>query len=813
MRMKNIFKLICIAAVALASFQACQTSADLDTDQFSSELAFGSFAPNPIYRGGELTIIGSFLEEVAEVRIPGIDPITDITVVEKGKKSKITVKLPNTTEEVGKISIVSKDGKTLTSLTELTYTEPIEFTDFTPKSAMPGDVITVTGDYMNLIQEVIFANGVIVSGDAITEKTRKSLKVVVPAKAVTGKIILGDADEAEDPDAIANKSYSEADLVIGDPTVSSLEIASAKPGQTLTIKGAYLNMIEKVVFEGGTEVSDFTVSADNKTLSLSLPATAQSGDVNAVSFAGKSFKAGTITLVVPTGLSAAPQPVKAGEVLTISGTGLDLITGVGLPGASSVEFAFADGKITLTVPAKATEGDVTLTMDSGDQVSVAYTLVHPTVTAIAPTAIYAGDTLKVSGTDLDLITGVTLGGKDEAFELKEGAIEIATASTSVSGKVVLKLANGEKVEPAEDITVNYHSFIIVNEMPAAEHIGATVTLKGSNFMMVDRIYIGDAKVTQYIKRTDDEVSFIMPYNKVGSYNITFELMNGDKEVCPSQIGVQLEINHIIAWEGKTQITWGDGGRILVPAEKFVGIKGGTVMRLYYTQVDQQWDQAQVNYGDWSGINFDDAGGTTFNGTLVPTDVYGWFTDGILDRCTEVVLTKDILDNIQAKKGSAEDQTDLGIIIQGSGLTFTKIEILQEVPQEIDIWEGKVQISWGDGGRVLIPAARFEGVQEGQILSFYYTQVDQQWDQAQVNYGDWSGINFDNAGGTTFNGTLVPTDVYGWFTDGILDRCTKMVLTKEILDNIQAKKGSAEEQDNIGIIIQGSGLTFTKVTIF
>lgn len=808
--MKNIFKLICIAAIALTSFQACQTSADLDTDQFSTELAFGSFAPNPIYRGGELTIIGSFLEDVAEVRIPGIDPITNINVVEKGRKSKITVTLPNTTEEVGKISIVGKNGTVLTSKVDLTYTEPIVFTDFSPKSAMPGDVITVTGDYMNLIQEVIFANGVIASGDAITEKTRKSLKVVVPAKAVTGKIILGDADEAADPDAIANKSYSEADLVIGDPTVSSLEIATAKPGQTLTIKGAYLNMIEKVVFEGGTEISDFTVSADNKTLSLSLPATAQSGDVNAVSFAGKSFKAGTITLVVPTGLSAAPSPVKAGGVLTISGTGLDLITSVGLPGASSVEFAFADSKITLTVPATAKEGDVTLTMDSGDQVTVAYTLVHPTVTAIAPTAIFAGDTLKVTGTDLDLITGVTLGGKDEEFTTKIDTVTITTAATSVAGKIILKLANGETVEPTEDITVNYDSFIVVNEMPAAEHIGATVTLKGTNFMMIDRIYIGDAKVTQYLKRTDDEISFVMPYNKVGTYSITFELLSGDKEVCPTQIEVLLEINRIIAWEGKTQITWGDGGRVLVPASKFLGVTPGTVMRLYYTQVDQQWDQAQVNYGDWSGINFNGAGGTNFNGTLVPTDVYGWFTDGILDRCTEVVLTKEILDNIEAKKGSAEDQTDLGIIIQGSGLTFTLIEILQEIPQERTLWEGKTQITWGDGGRVLIPASKFEGLAAGAEMSLYYTQVDQQWDQAQFNYGDWSGINFDNTAGTVFNQTLVPTDVYGWFADGILDRCTKVILTQEILDNIQAKKGSAEEQDNIGIIIQGSGLTFTKV---
>ena len=187
--MKKIFQVICFAALVALVATACKQE-QLETNPYGSEMTFASFSPNPIYRGGELTIIGSHLEDVAKVVIPGIDPITAITVVTSGEKSRITVTLPNTTEEVGKISIVGKNGQTLSSLADLTYTEPIVFTDFSPKSAMPGDVITVTGDYMNLIHEVIFADGVIASGDAITAQTRQSLKVVVPAQATTGKLIL-----------------------------------------------------------------------------------------------------------------------------------------------------------------------------------------------------------------------------------------------------------------------------------------------------------------------------------------------------------------------------------------------------------------------------------------------------------------------------------------------------------------------------------------------------------------------------------------------------------------------------------------------
>lgn len=45
------------------------------------------------------------------------------------------------------------------------------------------------------------------------------------------------------------------------------------------------------------------------------------------------------------------------------------------------------------------------------------------------------------------------------------------------------------------------------------------------------------------------------------------------------------------------------------------------------------------------------------------------------RVMELTLTQEILDNIQAKQGDCEDQTNVGIIIQGSDLTFTKITIV------------------------------------------------------------------------------------------------------------------------------------------
>ena len=800
--MKQIFKLVSLALAILLLIPACKKEA-VDTAQYGSEFAFAAFSPNPIYRGGELTILGSYLENTAQVVIPGIDPLTHITVVESGEKSRITVTLPNTTEEVGKIQIVSKDGKVLTSLAELTYTEPIVFSDFSPKSAMPGDVITVTGDYMNLIQEVIFADGVIVTGEAITSQSRKSLTVVVPAQAVTGKIILGDADEVADPDNVANKTYSEAELTIGDPTVSSLSIGTVKPGETLTISGAYLAMIEKVTFAGDVTVTDLTVSPDGKTLTLTLPATAQSGDVVAVSYAGKEFKAGSIEPVLPASLAAVPAPVKAGGELTISGTDLDIVTAVNLPGAAAVSFGLVDGQIVLTVPAKAQEGDITLDMANGDQVSVPYTLVHPVVTGIAPVALTAGESFEITGTDLDLITGVTLGGKDVEFEAAADKIVVTTANTSVSGKVVLSLANGETVTPDETITLSYESFIIVNEMPASEHIGATVTLKGENFMMIENIFIGEAKVTQYISRSDDEISFIMPYNSVGTYNMYFDLLSGERETCPQSIEVLLEIKYITAWEGEMDITWSPGQRIVIPAVRFMDVKGGAKMRLYYSQKDQVWAQAQFDYGDWTTINFDNPAGTTFNGTLVPTDIYGWFSDGILDRCTEVVLTKDILENIQAKKADNDDVSDVGMIIMGSDLIFHKVEIVQEIPQEKTIWEGSLET--GDYANNLELGGEDDwvnaGLQEGDEVRVYFTPADPSDWSMQLFSGHWAAMNMfypDLSDPNQFNMDRNP--------DAASKGYISFTVTPEIYSIFTEKQWWG-----YALIVQGKFLTVTAIT--
>ena len=774
-----------MAVAAILAFTGCQFE-EVNTDQFSDDsLAFSAFSPNPVYRGGEITIIGSNLDQVSQIVIPGVDPITSFNVTGSGRECKLVFTVPVDGPEEGPITIVGKDGTKIESVAKLTYTEPIVFTSFSPASAMPGDVLTIKGDYLNLVREVIFEGAAYVT--EFVSQSRYELKVAVPSQAISGRIILGDSDEVLDPDKVANKVYSDDDLSIGDPTVSSLEVETAKPGNAVVIKGKYLDMISKVVFAGGVEVTDFTVSADGKSLSVAIPSSAGTGDVVAVDYAGKEYVAGSIEMMAPSELSVAPAPVKAGENLTISGDDLDIVTTVSFPGAGETSFYFDDeAGIVCTVPATATEGDITLAMANGNTVTVAYTLVHPVVTGVSPTELMAGDSIIVKGTDLDLVTKAALGGKEVGLALSDEDLVLYTYNTSVSGNIVLTLANGETVEPEETITLSYDSFIIVNEMPSAEHIGALVTLKGENFMMIENIFIGEQKVTGYVKRTDNEIQFTMPYNKVGVYSMYFDLFSGDRETCPSTIEVQLEQNITVIWEGYEDLgSWGNQP-YLGDESAFVnaGLAVGDKVRIYYTPL-ADWYQVQVWSGHWDGLAFDElGGGNTVNPESIP-EYCGYF---------EFTVTPALL-------GPLTNPQDWGgaMLTQGESAAVTMVTMIHEIPQERDLWEGSEDLgSWSNQPYFGAEGALVDmGVKVGDLMRIYFTPYADWW-QIQLFDGHWGALNLDELGG----GQVVNPET------STATSCFEFVITEGVYEQLTGIQGWGGT-----ILCQGESVIITRIAVF
>ena len=161
------------------------------------------------------------MDKVTAVVIPGCDDITDIEVV---SDTEIRVTVPQTAQPG---LVVLKTRKGYYNKTELTFTEPIALEAFAPAEVKPGSELTITGEYLNLIKEVIFADEVTVPADEFVSQSRQEIKVIVPDSAQTGKFILSDGAE------IPNWIYSEGELEVTLPSVEApLDLVDKKPGMS-----------------------------------------------------------------------------------------------------------------------------------------------------------------------------------------------------------------------------------------------------------------------------------------------------------------------------------------------------------------------------------------------------------------------------------------------------------------------------------------------------------------------------------------------------------------------------------------------------
>ena len=788
--MKNIFRYsILLALCSFIGLVSC-TREEISTDQFSDDaVVFGAFAPNPVVRGAELRIMGSNLDKIVEVQIPGSEPITEIEVVSSGRVSEIRVVTPAAGAEdasvTGPVVITDNAGNTYQSMAELTFTEGIVLDSFSPANAMPGDEVTVKGDYLYNVQQIVLNNGVYVTGEQITAKSRRELKFIVPSNAVTGPVTIGDVDENNNPEGlIPNNVPSKEELVIGDPTVKAADRGAVKAGDQITVTGEYLNMIAGANF-GGVAV-DYTVAEDGKSLVAALPATAVDGDFVLVSYAGKEFNAGAYKTVIPTNVAIkAESRYKAGLNAVISGKDLDLVTGASLAG-TALEYAYADNKLTFAIPAAAVDGTVVLSLANGKTVETeAIELVKPVITEMTPLELYAGDeNITVKGDDLDLVVAATLGGRDAEFEYANGEVIVKTALTSVSGKVALTLENGVTVESADAVKVNYHSLVIVTEMPAMQHIGQEVVLKGSNFSLVENIFIGETKVTQYSLRTDEEVRFLMPWCKAGMYNLNFHLFSGDVETVATQIEVGLELDIKTIWEGEAYLNWSGMTDLSWGGYDFSTVKPGTVLTAYFNLDEAQtyW-QVRFGNGSWASIPSGlEAAPGEGNIPMTPGTTY-----------YAIKLTAADIDML-VNQG--------GLVMTGANYTLTKLTLTSEISQEATIWEGEADPQ-GYAVNLELGGAdnsdwRNANLQVGQTIKIYFNLTDPSAWSVQAFDAHWGGqIKFSDAVGTQFNQS-------NW--DGSLGYVS-FVVDEAIQAALTSSAGWGAS-----FILQGSGLIYTKITL-
>lgn len=665
---KSFLWLVLLLICSTFAFTSCDRD-DLNTDQYGNEISVLSYGPNPVLRGGVLTFKGANLDQITEIDLPGAEAITSINVVTSGKNSEINIEVPAEKCEPGIVTLKTAKNGEIKTLTPITYIENLKFTGFYVGENKEnlvgnvGDVLTIEGDYLNNITSVIFANGYTMDAESFKSQTRYQIQLVIPAEAGEGRFQISDGN---------NYMYSEGALSINAPEIdanNAIGKSLIKAGETEVLRGTSLDQIASIELNGATvEAADFKSQTASE-ITFVISSKVADCEITAVTKSGIRISFGEITTVVPSQLVATPSPIKNGEEITISGKDMDLITGIAFPNAKESKLNKVETtKVTSTVPEDAQEGDITLSLDNGKTVTVAYTLVKPTVTSCTPAAITAGEKTIIKGTDLDLVKSITFPGDVEQTVEKfaaqnANAIAVTVPAACAGTGFKLNLKNGTTIEEKDKLSIKAATDpAIASITPGEATAGSTITITGKNFQNIQNLYIGSYKVNRYTSRTNTEIVCQVPANaEVGTYKIVMEDPDGNKiegpefKVVPAEKDIATITTNIdnSAIKYPYNFTWDDTGRFRIMKADLIklGVKVGSKM-LFYKEAGAT-GQVQINNANWGAID----------------TVSDW--DGNKD-CIVKVFDAAMM---EAVNSISDGWGDTAFILQGDLKNVTKIAIL------------------------------------------------------------------------------------------------------------------------------------------
>lgn len=613
---KSFLWLVLLLICSTFAFTSCDRD-DLNTDQYGNEISVLSYGPNPVLRGGVLTFKGANLDQITEIDLPGAEAITSINIVTSGKNSEINIEVPAEKCEPGIVTLKTAKNGEIKTLTPITYIENLKFIGFYVGENKEnlvgnvGDVLTIEGDYLNNITSVIFANGATMDAENFKSQTRYQIQLVIPAEAGEGRFQISDGN---------NYMYSEGALSINAPEIdanNAIGKSLIKAGETEVLRGTSLDQIASIELNGATvEAADFKSQTASE-ITFIISSKVADGEITAVTKSGIRIPFGEITTVVPSQLVATPSPIKNGAELTITGKDMDLITGIAFPNAKESKLNKVETtKVTSTVPEDAQEGDITLSLDNGKTVTVAYTLVKPTVASCTPAAITAGEKTIIKGTDLDLVKSITFPGDAEMtvddFKGTANAIAVTVPAACAGSSFKLNLKNGTTVNIDGQLSIKAATDPAIASVTPGEAIaGSTITITGKNFQNIQNLYIGSYKVNRYTSRTNTEIVCQVPATaEVGTYKIVMEDPDGNKIEGPEfkVVPAEKDIADFAKNEAGTAITypfvfsWGDGtGKFRLNKADLIklGVKKGSKLIIYKDA--SVTGQVQINDANWAGL--------------------------------------------------------------------------------------------------------------------------------------------------------------------------------------------------------------------
>ncbi len=428
LNIKSTLVMLVMMIMTCGFFVSCTKD---NAEATTSNVELLSFGPTGQKHGQNIIFIGHNLNRVTSIELEGATIAKAAFVSQTNERIELTI--PMATEE-GKAKLLF-DGGEVVSKTVLSFDVPFIITSITPE-VKPGQNLTIKGQYLNWVESVVFTDALTVT--EFVSRTLTTLVVKVPLNAKTGPIQISGGGTEPYP------FKSEGDIKMTLPMITMFSPTSVKHNELLTITGTDLDLAKSITFPNSSPILGFE-SQTATTIVIRVPKTAKDGKLKLTALSDVVTESPTpITITLPMITAVAPTPVAIADNLTLTGTNLDLVKEVIIPGAAAPTTVFVSQsatKIVLKVPVGSFNGAIKLKTIFDFVVETSGKIVIAGLTDIPLSRVIFDDALQNgfanwswSVTSTIITTEVKEGTKALRIDFTgDGGLKLANANLSTTG--------------------------------------------------------------------------------------------------------------------------------------------------------------------------------------------------------------------------------------------------------------------------------------------------------------------------------------------------------------------------------------------
>lgn len=444
-----------------------------------------SFLPKSAAKGDTVTITGTNFINITDVFL-GNSPGGAFTVV---SPTSIKAIVPANAVS-GDVFVYSTNGADTLAGFKFIPVSPIALS-FTPKTAAAGTLITISGANLSRTSKVSIGGVTVpftIKGSNVT--------ATVPNYVLDSSVIVYSSTVIYTGTGFA--------LLPPTPAVAAVTPDRATTGGTVAIKGTNFKNITAVRF-GGVSAASFNVLSD--TLINAVVGNGASGRVAVVNAGGiDTTRSFTFLPPAPPPHITSFNPVMGGDgdTITITGTNFVDITSIHVGSGPEVAYTVVSpDTIKAVVGANNNSGTVNVfTIHGGDTLAgFVYGYRIPHIASFTPAQATTGDTVLITGTNLELTTSVAFGkypnvAEAAAFSIVSPTAIKARVGKGASGQVWLRSVHGNDSLSGFTFVPPVVPPAITSFSPAFGIAGDSVTITGTDFKNVASVFVGNGSGSQ-----------------------------------------------------------------------------------------------------------------------------------------------------------------------------------------------------------------------------------------------------------------------------------------------------------------------------